>query len=193
MQKTDSSLSDEVLEAHLFGMVTGFVPTNLLASGNILSVLLRREDFMAAAREAALADNDDLLWKCLREAGRFRNFNLGPFRMCGPSGYTLAAGTGRAKYLAAGKGVLASTQSAMFDDRRIKNPKTFDPHRPAEDYLEFGYGQHWCLGSFIAAAQITQTFKALLQKKGLRRANGAAGKLKTIGTFPAHLILDFDE
>ncbi len=193
MQKSDPQLTDDVLEAHLFGMVTGFIPTNLLAGGYILSTLLRNDDFMVQTRNAALADDDDLLWRCLRETLRFRNINPGPFRICGPDGYTIAAGTRRAKYVAPGTGLLASTQSAMFDSRRIAHPKRFDPKRPAEDYLVFGYGLHWCLGSFIAIAQITQTFKALLRKRGLRRARGADGRLQSISVFPAHLWVEFDE
>ena len=58
--------------------------------------------------------------------------------------------------------------------------------------MVFGYGQHWCLGAYIAIAQITQTFKALLLKPGLRRAPGDAGKLRTITVYPAHLTVEFD-
>jgi cytochrome P450 len=148
---------------------------------------------MKEARAAAVAGDDYLLWRCLRETLRFKNFSLGPFRMCGPSGYTLGTGGRRPKRLRAGTGILASTQSAMFDSRSIAKPKKFDPQRAAEDYLVFGYGQHWCLGSFIAAAQITQTLKPLLLKQGLRRARGAAGRLQTITAFPAHLTVEFDE
>jgi cytochrome P450 len=193
MQQADPRLTDDVLVAHLFGMVTGFIPTNVLAGGYILSTLLRNQSIMAQTREAAMGDDDDLLWCCLRETLRFRNINLGPFRICGPNGYTIAAGTRRKKYVAPGRGLLASTQSAMFDPRRIAHPRRFDPQRPAEDYLVFGYGQHWCMGSFIAIAQITQTFKALLRKPGLRRAQGADGRLQTVAVFPAHLWLEFDE
>ncbi len=119
---------------------------------------------MKAAQNAARADDDDRLWRCLRETMRFRNFNLGPFRMCGPGGYTLAAGTSRATHFAAGTGILASTQSAMFDRRRIAKPRHFDPKRAAEDYLMFGLRPALVSGASIAAAQITQTFKALLRK-----------------------------
>jgi cytochrome P450 len=192
MQQNDPELTDEVLEADLLGMVTGFVPTNLLASGNMLCTLLRRKDFMKEARAAAVAGDDDLLWRCLREALRFKNFSLGPFRTCGPSEYSLRAGNRRPKRIKPGTGILASTQSAMFDVRSITKPKRFDPQRAVEEYLVFGYGQHWCLGSFIAAAQITQTLKPLLQKEGLRRAPGAAGRLRTITVFPAHLTVEFD-
>ena len=193
MQRSDPTLTDDVLEAHLFGMVTGFIPTDLLAGGNMLETLLQRKDFMAQARAAALAGDDDGLWRCLQETLRFRHFNPGPLRICGPDGYTLAAGTRRAKYLPPGTGVLASTQSAMFDSRQIAQPKSFNPHRAAKDYLVFGYGQHWCLGAFMAIAQITQTFKALLRKPGLRRAPAGAGKLRSITAYPAHLTVEFDE
>jgi cytochrome P450 len=193
MQRSDPKLTDDVLEAHLFGMVTGFVPTDLLSGGRVLDTLLRNAVFLEAARSAALAGDDDRLWRCLREALRFRLFNPGPFRLCGPNGYRLADGTSRARHLAPDTPVLAVTQSAMFDSRRVARPRSFDPDRAPEDYLVFGYGQHWCLGSFIAIAQLTQTFKALLRKRGLRRAPGKAGRLGTIGAYPAHLVVEFDE
>jgi cytochrome P450 len=193
MQASDPELTDEVLEAHLFGMVTGFIPTNLLVGGNILATLLRRDDFLAPTRAAALDGDDDLLWRCLQETLRFRSFNPGPFRMCGSGGYALAAGTHRKTDVAAGDGILACAQSAMFDSRRVARAKQFDPKRAAEDYLVFGYGQHWCLGSLIANAQITQTFKALLRKPGMRRAQGAAGRMRRFQAFPVHLTVEFDE
>jgi hypothetical protein len=56
----------------------------------------------------------------------------------------------------------------------------------------FGNGLHWCVGAFIAEAQITQTFKALLVKKGLRRAEGKAGQLQLLGPFPEHLTVEFE-
>jgi cytochrome P450 len=193
MQAADPDLTDDVLEAHLFGMVTGFIPTNLLAGGNMLETLLRREDFHSETRKAALRGDDDLLWRCLREALRFRHINMGPLRTCGPDGYTVAAGTRFSKRFAAGAKILASTQSAMFDSRRVVNPKNFDPNRAPAEYLVFGYGQHWCVGAYIAIAQITQTFKALLRKPGLRRAPGKAGRLQFITAYPAHLTVEFDE
>jgi cytochrome P450 len=187
----DLGFPDDVIEAHMVGMITGFIPTNLLAGGNILDTLLRRPDFMAATRAAALDNDDELLWRCLQETLRFRHINPGPFRICS-EGYTLAAGTKRARYVAPGTPVLASTQSAMFDSRRVQRPHEFNPHRPPEDYMVFGYGQHWCIGAYIAIAQITQTYKVLLQHQGLRRANGAKGRLKRITVYPANLHVTFD-
>jgi len=78
----------------------------------------------------------------------------------------------------------------MFDERKIKLPGEFDPERPAEDYMVFGYGQHWCIGAFIAFAKITQTFKVLLRYESLRRADGPSGQLGRINIYPAHMMVE---
>ena len=64
------------------GMIDGFVPTNTMACGHILEMLLRKPVFMAHAQAAASADDDALLKRCLFEAMRFKPLNPGPFRSC---------------------------------------------------------------------------------------------------------------
>ena len=184
-------LTDLRIRTYLIGMITGFVPTNTMAAGHILAMLLRRRDFMEAARSAAIAGDDERLRRCLFETMRFKPLNPGPFRSC-VRDYTVAAGTPRAKVIPAGTKLLASTQSAMLDPRRVDNPGKFDPDRPAFHYMLFGYGLHWCTGAFIASAQITQTFKALLVKPNLRPAPGRDGRLRLLGPFPQHLIVEFE-
>ena len=175
----------------LMGMVTGFVPTNTMAAGHILEMLLRRPDFMAQAGDAALANDDDRLSRCLFEAMRFMPLNLGPFRLCSRD-YVVAEGTPRATRISRNTSVLVSTQSAMFDRNSVKAPRQFDPDRPAHDYMLFGGGLHWCVGAMVADAQITQMFKALLVRRNLQRVAGRDGKLTRIGPFPAHLFVQFD-
>lgn len=182
--------SDEMIRAELLGMLTGFVPTNTIASGNVLEMLLRRPEFKARAEAAALADDDELLWRCLFETMRFKPINLGPFRECAED-YTIADGSASAKRIPAGTRLLVSTQSAMFDERGVVEPKKFDPNRRSHESMVFGYGLHWCIGAFLAGAQITQTFKPLLRRRGLRRAQGRDGQLRTIGLMPAHLTVEF--
>lgn len=165
----DPQLDNETLRAYFYGMVLGFIPTDVLAGGNMLEVLLRRPDILERARAAALADDDELLWKCLREALRFRHINPGPLRECA-SDYILGAGSISAHRFPAGARVLALAQSAMFDARRVPRPGVYDPGRGEEDYFTFGVGQHWCIGAYIAKAQITQTFKPLLKCEHLRAA-----------------------
>jgi cytochrome P450 len=191
MQQRNPQLTDERIRSYLIGMITGFVPTNTMAAGHMLDMLFRRPDFMAAARSAAIAGDDERSRRCLFETMRFKPLNLGPFRNCAQD-YTIAAGTPRAKTIPAGTKLLASTQSAMFDPRRVDNPRKFDPDRPAFHSMLFGSGLHWCTGAFIAATQITQTFKALLVKRNLKRASGRAGRLQLLGPFPQHLMVEFD-
>ena len=117
------------MRAILMGMVTGFVPTNTMAAGHMLEMLLRRPNFMARARAAALANDDDLLSRCLFEAMRFKPLNPGPFRDC-LEDYVVGADTPRATKIRAGMKVLVSTQSAMFDPRVVKSPRRFQSGPP---------------------------------------------------------------
>jgi cytochrome P450 len=191
LQQRDGRLSDQVILSIVIGMITGFVPTNTLAAGNILDTLLSRPAFLEQARAAAVAGDDDLLRRCLFEALRFKHIHWGVTRICAED-YTIAARTGRATRVRKDQYVMASTWSAMFDERRVENPGAFDPNRRPADYMLFGYGLHWCVGAYIAQAQITQTFKALLLKDGLRRARGKDGQLRLLGFFPQHLFVEFD-
>lgn len=184
-------LTDDVIRGHLFGMITGFVPTNTIAAGNVLEMLLRRPDFMARARAAALADDDDLLRRCLFEAMRFKPINPGPFRVCRED-YTIGKGTAGATTIRAGTRMVVSTQSAMFDERKVQKPSEFNPDRTPADYMLFGHGLHWCIGAYIAGAQITQTFKPLLKRSGLRRSAADAGRMHRLSVFPVHLSVEFD-
>jgi cytochrome P450 len=169
--------ADPLVRAILMGLIVGFVPTNTLAGGNILDMLLRRRAFLEASRAAARQGDDILLSRCLFEALRFKPINIGPFRLCATD-YIVAEGTPRAKRIRAGTKVLACTMSAMFDHHKVHHPFVFVPGRPASDFMHFGFGMHWCVGAFIARAQIVQTFKPLLLLQELQRDDGPAGKLK---------------
>lgn len=187
----EPDMPDEIARAILIGMITGFVPTNTMAAGHMLDMLLRRPDFLEAAEVAAQSDDDPALTRVLFEAFRFKPLNPGPFRNC-LIDHEVAAGTPRATTIKAGAKVLAGTQSAMFDPRRVPEPKAFNPDRASSDYMLFGFGLHWCIGARLAEAQITQTFKALLKRGGLRREAGRAGRMQRLGPFPAHLWVRYD-
>jgi len=184
-------VSDAEIRAILMGMITGFVPTNTMASGNMLEVLMQRPDYLEQAQKAVRAGDDDLLSRCLFEAMRFMPLNPGPFRVC-TEDFVIAGGRRRATKIRKDMRVLISTQSAMFDKRTVQTPGRFKPGRPAHDYMLFGAGLHWCVGALVADAQITQTFKPLLACRKLRRAAGSAGKMSRIAAFPAHLTVEFE-
>ena len=176
-------LSHPQARAILMGMIVGFVPTNTLAGGYILDVLLSRRDAMKAAVDAARTGDDDRLWQCLIEALRLRPINLGPFRIC-KGGYRFD-GTS----IPDGKRVWVMTGSAMQDSGRIDKASHFNPQRTASSYLHFGFGMHWCIGAMLARAQLTQTFKALLLRGELARVS----ELGYRGTFPDSLMITIKE
>jgi cytochrome P450 len=186
-----AAMPDATIRSILIGMVTGFVPTNTMASGHMLDLLLDKPAWMAQARAAARNGDDDLLKRCLFEAMRFWPLNPGPFRVAA-NDVTIAGGTRRAKTIKAGTKMLVSTQSAMFDPRRVEEPMRFDPNRDPTDYMLMGFGLHWCIGAPLAHAQITQCFKALLERDNVRRAPGKAGKMTTFGPFPESLVVLYD-
>jgi cytochrome P450 len=185
---TQGELSHAQVRAFLVGMIVGFVPTSAMAGGHILDMLLSRRSFLDAARSAAEAGDDDLLAHCLFEALRFNPINFGPFRLCAKD-HIIAAGTRRSKRIKAGTKVLASTMSAMFDGDAVEKPFRFVPGRPASGLMNFGYGIHWCVGAFIAQAQLTQTFKALLLRPNFGPFRGPAGRLTRVGGFPMSMVV----
>jgi len=186
-----ASMPPDAMRAILTGMVVGSVPTNLTAAGHILEVLLDRPEAMRAARAAAASGDDALLSRCLFEAMRFEALNPGPWRRCN-SDYLLARGTARQRRIRKNTLVLASTASAMLDPEGVGEPLRFNPARDAADAQHFGHGLHWCAGRFIADAQITQSFKALLLQGGLRRAPGKPGQTRLLGLFPWELTVEFE-
>jgi cytochrome P450 len=190
------------IRAHLIGMVTGFIPTNTVAAGHMLDVLVgsgrfqnwRRSRFTKPVDAAIRTDDDRLLTRCLFETLRFLPINPGPFRTCRADHEIKEGGWfGRGpRRIPAGARLLVSTQSAMFDRRAVVHPRRFDPTRSRADYMLLGSGQHTCLGIHLAEAQITATLKVLLAQRNLRRAPGAAGRLAREGPFPSRLDVLFD-
>jgi Dyp-type peroxidase family len=178
---------DAEIRAILMGMTTGFAPTDTVAGGHTLSVVLERPEVLAQAIEAAKEGRDGDLWRILLEVMRFRPLNFGPFRYCNRDA-TLASSS----KIRAGSTILASTLSAMRDSRRVPDPSRFDASRKPEQYLLFGHGLHACYGARIADAHITQTLKALFQRPGFRASPGPEGRLQRVGPVPHRLMVEFD-
>jgi cytochrome P450 len=202
MQRLDGAIKDNVIRGHLIGMITGFVPTNTVAAGHMLNVLVgdrnylqwRRSRFARPTRRAAENGDDNLLTRCLFETLRFLPINPGPFRVCHET-YEVEGGgwLGRgSRSIPKDARLIASTQAAMFDGRMVERPLHFDPTRSRAEYMLLGSGLHACVGIHLAEAQIAQTLKPLLKQKNLRRAAGADGKLQRYQSFPVKMMVQFD-
>ena len=186
-----SRISIEGIHSVMMGMVSGFVPTDLLGGGNCLDVILSKPEARRALEEAIAAGDDAMIDKAIREAMRFKPINIGPLRHV-PKDAVVAKGTSHERVIKAGSVVMPATFSAMFDDRVVANPESYDISRPESDYILFGHGIHWCIGSLIARVQISECLKVLFERPNVRRVSGAKGRLKRLGAFPASLHVDFD-
>jgi len=183
-------IDDAAIRTNLLGIIVGCIPTTSKAVALAVDELLRRPAELAAASAAAARDDDDLVAAYVFEALRFKPQNIGLFRTTAVD-YTLARGTHRATTIPAGTRVLVATQSAMHDPDFVTRPEEFRIDRPPYHYMHFGSGLHSCFGRHINQVQIPRIVKAVLRQPGLRRAEGAAGRLQTDGPYPSSLRVSF--
>jgi cytochrome P450 len=155
-----------------------------------LEQLLRRPEALAGAQSAARADDDKLLAVYVFEAMRFDPLAPALPRIA-LKDTEIASGTSRARKVAKGTTVLAAFSSAMMDERRIPDPRQFNPQRMPHEYIHFGYGLHTCFGIHINRALLPLVLKPLLRRADLRRADGAEGKLRKIGAFADKLVVEY--
>ncbi|MEN2711596.1 cytochrome P450 [Sphingomonas sp. NPDC092331] len=183
--------SDVEIRTNLMGFIVGGPPQPPMVVPQAMEQLLRRPRELAAAQAAARAGDDDLLWGYVQEAMRFDPLAPGLPRIVLADG-VIARGTAHETVVKAGDTVLAAFASAMMDPRRLTDPARFDPHRPASDYIHFGYDLHQCFGRHINRATLHLMLKPLLKRPNLRRAPGGAGRLAKNGAFAESLTLVFD-
>ncbi|RWB21515.1 cytochrome P450 [Mesorhizobium sp.] len=184
-------LSRPDIHSIMLGMIAGFVPTNVLAGGNCLDVILSRSDARQAVDAAIAASDTGKLDRAILEAMRFKPIWVGPWRYTARDA-TIGKGSRRERLVKAGTVVMPATLSAMFDPEIVQRPNEFDTSRPHRDYMVFGHGIHLCIGAEIARIQIGECVRALFSKPKLSRARGRAGKMVNVGAYPASLKVDFE-
>jgi cytochrome P450 len=184
-------MTDLDIRNNLIGLIIGAIPTTAKSAAVVIDHLLSHPVLLADAQRAARANDDRTLVQYVLECLRLNPFAAGVQRVCSED-YVVARGSWRATRIPAGTAVLAATQSAMRDGRRVNDPSTFRLDRPAHHYMHFGYGLHTCFGYHINLAQIPAIVKAVLQRPGLRRAPLDAGRMVSVGPFPVRLVVEFD-
>jgi cytochrome P450 len=172
-------------------MIVGGPPQPPMVVPQAMEQLLRRPKALAGAQAAARDGDDALLRGYVWEAMRFDPLAPGLPRTAVKAA-TIARGTRRAREVPAGSTVLAAFASAMMDDRRVPDPRTFDPRRAPHEYIHFGHRLHQCFGRHINRATLHLMLKPLLTRQDLRRARGRAGKLSKNGAFAEKLVVDFN-
>jgi cytochrome P450 len=178
-------VTDAMIRTALVGFIVAGLPQPAMAVPKALDQLFLRPRALAAAQAAARDGDDATLAAYFFEALRFNP--LAPLlQRRTVTAQKLSGGS-----VPAGKIVFAVTKSAMMDGRAIPHPYVFNPNRPPTANLAFGTGMHMCFAKAINEATIPLMLKPLLEKPGLRRAPGSAGRLVMKGPFPQSLTVNF--
>jgi cytochrome P450 len=189
--KGEPGYSDVEIRTALMGFIVGGPPQPPMVVPQALEQLLRRPDALAGAQAAARAGDDALLAAYVFEAMRFDPLAPAMPRVAIQDA-VIAAGTSRARDVPKGTPLVVGISSAMMDDRRLPEPRRFDPHRLPHEYIHFGYGHHTCFGIHINKVVLPLMLKPLLQRQKLRRAPGKAGHLSKHGPFADALTVVYD-
>jgi cytochrome P450 len=187
----EDGFSTERICTALVGLIVAGLPQPPAVLPKALEQLLQRSKILAEAQRAARDGDEETVKRYMLEAMRFDP--LTPFLPRNTvKDHVIAAGNRRAKNIERGRHVLFSFASAMMDDGRVANPKSFNPNRPASAYLLFGYGLHQCLAKAICEKLLPIMLMALLKKNNLARARGAEGRLIRQGAMAERLVVCFD-
>ena len=187
----DTRFDDSFIRSMIGGMYIGGPPQPVIVLAQAMDVLLARPTALAGAQAAAGAHDDAVLYGYLLEAMRFRPLAPALLRVAAP-GAVLGRGTWHEHAVAPGSTVIAGVASAMFDPRRIADPKAFDPARPYNSYLHYGFGAHECFARQLNSALLPGLLGPLLRRHKLRRAPGTSGQMLVNGPFPETFWLEFD-
>jgi cytochrome P450/deferrochelatase/peroxidase EfeB len=180
---TDERMPASQVRATILGLVTAFMPTNSLAAGNMLEVLLSRPKLMGRAKTAASVGDRAKLREILLEAGKINPaLSPGLWRHVPADGQTAKIGGGwRTREVRPGDLILVCIPSALRD----RSGGAADP------WLMFGHGPHVCLGAELALAHLVGVFEALLKQPGLARVRGRHGRMVRVGPFPTRLDMNY--
>ncbi len=184
---TKERMEPAKVRAAIIGLATAFVPTNTLAAGNILEVLLDSAPMWQRAVKAAVARDAVTMRQVIMEAGRLNPaLSPGLWRHVPAGRLPVSIGAGwRARMTRPGDLVLVCIPSALRDGRCADGVPT------DRSWMMFGEGAHVCWGAELALVHLVSVFTELLRLEGLQPAAGAEGRLWRVGAFPVRLDVTY--
>ena len=199
-QKNDpNALDDDAIRTTVGGVVSGSLEPGIGMFVRAMDQLLSLPETTFGVLQRAARDGDDAtVLSFLLEASRFNPYPPFLYRYC-TTDFVMAPGSRRRRTIPAGATVVAVLASAMLDSHAVPKPCEFRPGRPGATYVNFGHGQHVCIGKRIAEILMTEMAKAVLSLRKVRRAPGKDGQLQTgtpgvlpDGYYTRHLIVQFE-
>lgn len=107
---------------------------------------------------------------------------------------TIVEADGRKVSVRPGDRIFVSLGGAAKDPKYFPEPDKVNPGRPLDAYIHYGAEPYAWLGRKVNQVALTELFRTIFRKKGLRRAAGPQGLLKKIpqpGGFSAYLTEDW--
>ncbi|MES3039421.1 MAG: cytochrome P450 [Bdellovibrionota bacterium] len=184
-------LQGERIIANIIGLLVGSVETTTAAINQSIQVLMENPDIMNEAIRAAQRGDEETFSKIVWEALRFDPVNPWLARYA-EEDVTIAAGTDRETVIKKGSLVLASTQSAMWDEEVFPQPDSFNIDRDQSKFMHLGYGYHRCLGDDISKVMVPETVKQILLLDGIRKVDATSVIDQKGGPFPESYVLAFN-
>lgn len=164
-------LGDEEVLSHVRLLFAVGATTTSHALGNLLSVLLHRPDLMAEARREPPL-RAALVHELLRYEPPVANLPRFASRPLQIAGVEIPANTP----------LLLGLAAANRDPRLFDEPDRFDPHRPDQDILTFGFGVKFCPGSHLARRELLTVLDAVLDRLPALHLTNATGSTPEGGT-----------
>lgn len=187
-----AGLSDDRVVANIVGLLVGSVETTSAAIAQSLEFIMNNPEVLERARAAAKAGDTNTISRITWEALRFDPVNPWLARYS-EEDFVLARGTPHETLIPKGSLVLASTESAMWDEDVFTNPTEFDLNRDARGYMHLGYGYHRCLGDDVSLVMVPETIRQILLLPGVRKPAATTAIDQAKGPFPESYELAFDQ
>lgn len=170
---------------NILGLLIGLVPTT--GKSAAMAFDYAAQNATEAAKTRAFYQNNDLnaAIAYTRELTRLNPINPGLFRKAAVDTQVFASS--KRHVIAKGNFVLASTYTAMRDNKFVDDPLAIKPGRLDSNYLTYGVGLHSCFGRYINDIHVGSLLYYAYQVAELERCEGNAGDLIFNGAFPQSL------
>lgn len=150
----DEPFTIEELQDLMHQLVTGGFETTTSALTKGLYLLLQHPDQMALLRQ-----RPELLDNFIDESLRFDGPVAGLWRTS-----TCPVSVGEVD-IEEGASVMVRYASANRDPMRFEKPDVFDIERAnANEHMAFGFGNHFCIGAWLARTELRIAFSAILER-----------------------------
>lgn len=185
-----SGLDAEEVVSNICGLLVGAIETTSQAIVNAVEQILLRPEIAARAAAAAQSGDATALDAIVWEALRFNPMTTFVARVATEDAI-LGPGSPHETQVRAGSVIACGIGSAMFDPGVFPEPDTFRDRRRTS-YLHMGFGQHECLGTYIAYAIIPETIRQLLLLPALHLLPEGGSTIDVAGgPFAEHFVLGY--